>query len=820
MHRNVRHLLLGSSSLVAAFGMSFGAQAQQDVLETVIVTAEKQATDIQKTSVSVTAIQLDGMPDNGKTKITDLLANVAGVALQSASRGNTIPVIRGLVVSQGEAVVSQVDNVATLRTGLQYVGMFDVSRVEVLRGPQGTLYGRNAEMGAVNLYTNNPTDKYEGRVTVGAGDYNLVQSDGMVNIPLADDMAMRFAFSSVQRTGYGHPEGTGNEDYASVRGKFQYKPTENLRVVLSGTFTNFAFFGTYDIIPTRTKIANFASPAFGGFNPCGGNPSIHEGDPFHSPPSYSGVFSCTVPAQLPVNPNPVTGVCQRVQRSEENFGREQLTVDYDMGWAGLYLNAAHDEDHFVLNHLSQGSTNGLNSARWNPFNQNVAEMRLSNPVGQDWRWVGGAYWEQTHELANSNNKDGTPNPRPTTVADTKAGMLAFYGQTTIPVTDRFRVIGGVRWALDHLDVQARSQDVLNHNVLIGGLANGSFKWPRLTYKAGVEIDVAEQSMLFATVSTGFRQAQVQSTNFCKSNTTGLQVAAAPVTSGGGCLAGSTSTAFFTTGDPDAVTNYEVGSKNRFLDNRLEVNIDGFYYNLASFGNTGFAVGPDNRNASAVVSIKGSKGYGSELETSLLLTPNDRIDIALAYLKTEVGPDNPFQYPVCFNWGSASTHATAINITPTVDPVTLKAVVNTANLAACNAKNLAANPATVNWVRYRSGLAEGDTFSNAPTWNGNVSYAHIFDLESGATVTAKATVHFQSTTNGNIQPYYDGVNPAFHMTDFQLAYDTADGKWSMSAWVRNIENHLWIQGAGQSGANYVYQFLGAPRTWGVNLTARF
>jgi len=363
-----------------------------------------------------------------------------------------------------------------------------------------------------------------------------------------------------------------------------------------------------------------------------------------------------------------------------------------------------------------------------------------------------------------------------------------------------------------------SIDVYNHGLRIGTAADGSFKWPRLKYKAGFELDLADENMIYATVSTGFRQAQTQTQNYCKSNTTGLPVAAAPVTSGGGCLAGSTSTAFFSTGEPDDITNYEVGSKNRFLDNKLQVNVDAFYYDLKSFGNTGFAVGPDNRNASAVVTIKGTTGYGSELESNLLLTPNDRIDVALGYLVTEVGADNPFQYPVCQNWGTA-TH-TAINITPTIDPVTLKAIVNTTNLAACNAKNLAANPATVNWVRLRPGLAEGDALSNSPTWNGNVSYQHIFDLDSGATVTAKATVHFQSKTNGNIAPFYDGVNPAFHMTDLQVAYDTSDGKWSLSGWVRNVENHLWIQGAGNSGANYVYQFIGAPRTWGATLTARF
>src|SRR5580658_6637474 len=122
MELHFRNVLLGSTGIALALGLPSAAFAQnQDVLETVIVTAEKQATDIQKTSVSVTAIELSGMPNDGKVKITDLLGNVAGVPLQSASRGNTIPVIRGLVVSQGEAVVSQVDGVPTLRTGLQYV---------------------------------------------------------------------------------------------------------------------------------------------------------------------------------------------------------------------------------------------------------------------------------------------------------------------------------------------------------------------------------------------------------------------------------------------------------------------------------------------------------------------------------------------------------------------------------------------------------------------------------------------------------------------------------------------------------------------------
>jgi iron complex outermembrane receptor protein len=822
----MRQLLLGSTGLAVLAAQGAHAEAQQsDALETVIVTAEKQATDIQKTSVSVTAIQLDGMPEDGKVKLTDLLGNVAGVALQSQSRGNTIPVIRGIVVSQGEAVVSQVDGVPTIRTSLQYLGMFDVNRIEVLRGPQGTLYGRNAEIGAVNLYTNDPTDKYDGAITVGGGDYNLVQSDGYINIPLADDLAMRVAFSGVQRTGYGHPEGTGNDDYQSMRGKIQYKPSENERLLLTGAFTNFNFFGTYDIQPPTVRAQNFASPAFGGFNPCGGNPDVHANDPFHTPPVYSLAVPCTVPAQPPVNPSPVTGVCQRVQRSEENYARVRLENDYDLGWSSIYLMASHDNDHFPINHISQGSTNGLNSANWNPYYANVAEARLSSEAGQDWRWVAGVYWEQTHEDQERFNKNGlfsddssSTSPRPATDASVHSGMFALYGQTTVPITDRFRVIGGLRYAIDHLDIQQLSINAESHSLIIGAPANGAFRWPRLKYKAGIEYDIADQSMFFANVSTGFRQAQVAAYLYCVSKTTGATVEPLAATSGGGCPTGSSTATTFTSSVPDNITNYEAGIKNRFFDNKVQADIDVFDYDLKDFGNTGFGVDGTNRAASQIVSIKGSKGYGSELETNWLITPNDRLDVALAYLVTEVGPDNPFDTPVCQNFG-ASSHAT-INITPTIDPVKLVPVINTVNFAACSAKNLAANPATVNWVRLRPALKTGDPFSNAPTWNGNITYQHIFDLSSGASVTTKIVEHFQSKTNANIAPFYDGVNPAFHMTDMQVEYDTADGKWSLSAWAKNLENHLWIQGAGQSGIDYVYDFIGAPRTWGVTLNAKF
>src|SRR5262249_24471117 len=162
----------------------------------------------------------------------------------------------------------------------------------------------------VNVITNDPTQKYEGKVFVEGGAYNEVKSSAMVNLPLSDEVALRVTAFSQQQTGYMHPDGRGNTDVQAIRGKLEFKPDENFRFQVNGALLDNEQMGSEDALPQTTKIANFASPAFGGFNPCGGDPHPNKYDPWHSSPKYYQAFSCTVPPQLPVNPNPVTGVCQ------------------------------------------------------------------------------------------------------------------------------------------------------------------------------------------------------------------------------------------------------------------------------------------------------------------------------------------------------------------------------------------------------------------------------------------------------------------------------------------------------------------------------
>ena len=249
------------------------------------------------------------------------------------------------------------------------------------------------------------------------------------------------------------------------------------------------------------------------------------------------------------------------------------------------------------------------------------------------------------------------------------------------------------------------------------------------------------------------------------------------------------------------------------DNKLQVDIDAYYYKFGSLFTSALGVNNINQTQAIYNAQTGTKAFGSELEVTALITPNDRLYIGLSYEPTQTG-DSPFKYPQCYNFGN-SLHP-IINV---LGPL------QTQNLAACANKNLASNPATVNWVRYTPGVSTNTPLFDAPRWNGNVSYKHIFDLSSGATVTAGVNVHFSASMQTAANLFYDGLNPAYHQTDLTLTYDSADGKMgTRTPGCAISENHVVVLGAQSSvstaATDYVYQVLGPPRMWGVNLNAKF
>ncbi len=166
-------------------------------LSEVVITAERQEENLQKVPMNVTVVSGESISELGLQNMEDVLSGLPGVSVQGQVRG-FIPAIRGLGTdlppgsSQG-SVATEVDGVYDIRAEAGKVGFYDLQRVEVLAGPQGTLYGVNSDGGVVNILTNNPVlgkDEASGGLTVG--NYNLLRGEAMANVQVSDNSALRF----------------------------------------------------------------------------------------------------------------------------------------------------------------------------------------------------------------------------------------------------------------------------------------------------------------------------------------------------------------------------------------------------------------------------------------------------------------------------------------------------------------------------------------------------------------------------------------------------------------------------------------------------
>lgn len=199
---------VGRGLCAIALAVSSASYAQQAaVIEEVTVTAQRVAESIQDVPIAVTALSESMMEDRQIIGTTDIQLNAPNVSFTATNFGGSSFSIRGIgrlvIAASGENGVSTHVNDIPVTSNLNAIEFFDVSRVEVLRGPQGTLYGRNATGGAINMVTNMPTyDGVEGFVDIEAGDYGHQRIKGMLNVPITDTFAIRVAGLQLERDGY------------------------------------------------------------------------------------------------------------------------------------------------------------------------------------------------------------------------------------------------------------------------------------------------------------------------------------------------------------------------------------------------------------------------------------------------------------------------------------------------------------------------------------------------------------------------------------------------------------------------------------------
>jgi len=561
--------------LVSAIALAtYGANAiAQGVLEEVIVTAQKRAENIQEVPISITAFSGEFLEENGIQRVSQ----VAHITPNFSIAGSTQPSnsriqIRGIGAAGNNAIEPSVgvfiDGVYYPRPGSTIGLLKDISSFEVLRGPQGTLFGRNTVAGAMNITTRNPSQETEGAIELGYGAYDLYEVGGSFNAALSDSVAGRIAFMYADRDGYGDNLLTGEEygarDDLVVRGKLQFEVSDQLSVLVTADHAkiNAEGIGSEVLNATSNPVFEARNAALYGASPV-------------TDDSYDWKVNQVVNDD---HEDEQSGVSVDINYEFAN-GTQLRSITAARTWEATYT----DGDVNIARELIPGTTDYDNETL-------SQELQLTSPGGETVDWLAGVYYyEEEYDIdlvrdageafcaptiaAIAGPQFGAiclagPQEGATTNAFTQElESLAVFGQATWNVNDALSTTLGLRWTDDEKDGDyvavvnnlAAGLFAANENA-VGMERNDS----KTTWFGNVSWNASDDLMLFATASTGYKSGGFNSQ------------------SGGSVPLGDRR--IFS---PEETTNYELGVKSTLLDGTMTANATLYRMDIDDFQDRAF-----------------------------------------------------------------------------------------------------------------------------------------------------------------------------------------------------------------------------------------
>ena len=591
--------------------------SDKGMLEEVVVTAEKKSELASKTPVALSAFNGDTLKTAGIVSVADIQNIAPGVSMGRDNFGVNIN-IRGVTstdnTSKGdEGIAFNVDGIPIGRPIEEGLSFFDVDRVEVLRGPQGTLYGKSSTGGAINVITNKPKNELEASGDLEYGNYNTRRGDAVVNVPVTDQFAFRVAVNFNDRDGYLIP------DDGSAARNDQHDQSGRISALYSYT-------------PTTTLLH---TGTFGSVGGVGQTQAV-----------YSRVANDSGAAQREVYGNPFGGhINDRFQNFSAEFNADAGPVHFTYDGAHLQYDARDltsgngdpygNGPAFVPGFFPPVPFPGAPASyAWRDYQGNFTtdsqEIRLSNAAPGALDWVLGANWykEKIHE---SDHNWAAPFSDPTLANSVNAidplnitthETYGVFGQSTWHITDIWGLVLGLREAHDQVTrvgtfaapwqqmpsglpwLDPEGNVCQAPNDCVGTPNDGRESASKLTYRAGINAQVSPTDLLYASVATGYKAG-------------GFNDFATPANG--------------PTYAPEAMTAYEAGYKGMPMAN-LRWNSAAFYYDYSSDQISSLVfVGP-----SPVIATRSAatKIYGWENEITVKLSPKDVIDGWLALEKSK------------------------------------------------------------------------------------------------------------------------------------------------------------------------------------------
>lgn len=759
----------------------------------IIVTAQRREESSQRAAVAIDVVSGADLVAAGVTQADRLNEQVPALTIQPTSTGNLV-FIRGvgnftLTPNSDPATAFNYDGVYVGRpTGTNGV-FFDLDRVEVLKGPQGTLYGRNATGGAINIIPTQPRlGEFSGYGSVSYGNYDTLTAEGAINLPLGDRGALRVSGSRARHDGYLR-DGTNDQDDWSVRVQMKAELTPTLTVRVSGDHariggigTSVSYDGNYLFSPVTRQYAFVPAPtdrAEGLFTPA------------------AQAFRQTIPAGPAGRRLTALGISP-FQRS--NFYGAHAQIDADLGFGTLTVIPAWrfgDE-----NYLS--SAGGFAYRQRQQNEQFSLEARLTGDrVGMFDYVLGGFLYDERLRVRTALSLAAAAN---FLVNDYRTESFAPFARVTAHLTDSLRVVGGVRYTEDKKRFTGTTigntivclvrvpppngaptcpnvplfpffedisqspiplpgpngvRPILNNGVPTGAIISRSDRFDnnrltndKVTYRGAIEFDVAPASLLYASVETGYRSGGFS-----------------PATG-------------FDTYQPESITAYTLGSKNRFFDNRVQLNLEAFWWDYRDQQVSAVRNDLDGRTANITQNIGSARIRGVEVEGRFLVTETTLLSTNIQYLDAE---NRDFVYQ--------------------------QANTGTPPLVGCTSTlNTATNIYNVD--------CSGFPAFNSPEWTLNFGAQQTIpfgDFE----IVLQGDTQYRTSRYAGFAYLPEQLLDDVWRSNAQVSFGPSDDRWSISGFVRNIEGTRTVAYSATTPlANALVSGTLAPRTYGARASFRF
>jgi iron complex outermembrane recepter protein len=771
-----------------------------DTLAEVIVTATKRETNVQDTPVADTVFSQSALDESRVSDITDLAKFVPGVEYaQQGDQSGTMITMRGI---GNDSAYTELDSpeVSTYINGIYSPRsqgtsslMYDMDRVEVLRGPQGTLFGHNSTVGVIDLFTARPKlDGFAANAEAYFGNYNATGVRGMINLPVNDILGFRIAYVTQKHDGYaayqGIPPGLASSPGFSQNGSAGL----NTSVFVTGGD------GYYGEDRKSYRISGLFAP----FDSFTWNVSFE---------NYRDTGTPVVP--LMQNPRPGEPLWSMLAQFQPYNDRTSNDIRSNMDWKiNSYLDLTYlygnsrlggneqEEDDGGLVIPTSPTTPGNGAVEVadtvdSQFDSYSNEIQLKSQGDNKVDWIAGLYQfrERNRIRFDINQYNGYAGGQFNWAGafiqpDRSQEDKSAFGQAVWHVTDALRLTAGVRDSFDdERDIGGRN---VTFNGCTGAVTNcGPFTYGlslqqllannyvasdndaytsshKVTYLGRVDFDIAPHVLGYFSVGTGYHPGRVED---------------------GGLH-----------DNPETLTNYELGEKATLFDGRVTANTALYFENFQGYQVTSVvtqrnSAGDILATQTEQVNAQGAKGYGLEFELAAKVTPDDTVQLA-----------SSFQHTWMENLETLDSRLYSLN---PADPL-------------ANVTNI-----------------KGNELPHAPAASATLGYDHSFGLPNGDALVSHVSTHFETMS---WLSYYNERVPIGGVSDWdkQTAYSRTelaaiykgqgDKKYEVEAYVRNLEDHniktnayvYMVQNSASTLVPYPLAIYQPPRTYGITFRYRF